>query len=790
MNGEVQAAREGRDEVGLYARTLGNYHLLRLLGRGRTGEVYLGEQVQRGTPAAVKLFWLHLMKEERHIFLDGMQAIAAYLHPHVPRIFEYGIVGDMPYLAVTYASRGTLSSLLPPGQPQTPERILPYVELIADALHCAHELALMHLDLQPGNLLLGEHYELLLSGMGLSLLVQGVHSSSKLDVVGNVLYLAPEQLRGQISPACDQYALGIIAYAWLCGQYPFQGTFIEVGKQHLYSPVPPLRAKVPSLSPEVEQVVLRALAKDPGERFESVKAFARAFERACQPQAFPPFSLSHGLADLSVTLEASTPGELPTVEDSREAFLPDAMANPVGLDTQPLLPSMLVAAPAEPQPTARRMNAISAPVTPPLPEMISSGLVPMPGVQNVNYAPGGTVSYAPPQARAGTWNGGNQTSRWSSSSSSLQKGASISLAARPASAYINTHLPPRPDMYVQRFSRRTVVLGLLGVAGLAAVGEGIAWYLMQPQAATIGSLLYTYTGHANQVLAVAWSPASRTTGAASVSAATPRIASGSLDQTVQVWDAFTGARALTYKGHTEGVEAVGWSPDGNYIASGGIDRKVEVWVAMTGQRLLTYFGHRDSVLTLAWSPDGNYIASAGKDATVQVWDARKGHRLLTYSGHKDWVGSVSWSPDGNYIASASADRTVQVWDARKGHHLLTYSGHKNKVWAVAWAGDSKRLASAGDDGTVQVWLALTGHPIYVYRGHSGPVETVAWSSGGKRVASGGEDKTVQLWDATSGANAFIYGGHLGAVWDVAWSPDGSKVASASLDHTVQVWQAV
>src|SRR5579875_505094 len=83
MNGEVQAAREGRDEVGLYARTLGNYHLLRLLGRGRTGEVYLGEQVQRGTPAAVKLFWLHLMKEERHIFLDGMQAIAAYLHPHV-----------------------------------------------------------------------------------------------------------------------------------------------------------------------------------------------------------------------------------------------------------------------------------------------------------------------------------------------------------------------------------------------------------------------------------------------------------------------------------------------------------------------------------------------------------------------------------------------------------------------------------------------------------------------------------------------------------------------------------
>ncbi len=772
MYGGNRAEEEERGGVGLPGRRIGNYRLLRLLGRGRTGEVYLAEQAQTGTLAAVKVLLLHLVNEERRAFLDGMQCIAMLKHPDAATILEYGIVGDMPYLAMTYAPRGTISHLL--HAPQPPEKILPYVEQVADVLHSAHEQGLLHLDLQPGNLLLGEHYELLVSGIGLTLLVQGMRSASALDVVGNVLYLSPEQLRGQAGPASDQYTLGVIVYEWLCGQCPFQGTFIEVGKQHLRSPVPSLRARVPTLSPQIEQVVARALAKEPQARFESVKAFARAFEKACQPQAFPPFSLSNVLAHLAAA-EPTDLADRPTAD-----ALPAAAA-PIQTYIQPALPTTPPAfSPgSEPSPAPVRVNVLSTPITPPLAGVMP--YEPAPFVREEPYSPpSGSAGNAPPVhvgPEAREMKRGNPAFNRPSSLSG------ISLAARPSMAYVNKHLPPRPDMYVQRFSRRTVVLGLAGLVGLAAAGGGVAWYLLQPRAPTLGSLLYTYTGHANQVLTVAWSPV----GSASI---TPRIASGSLDHTVQVWDALSGDHAFTYKGHSGGIEVVVWSPDGKTIASGGTDRQVQLWNAATGQRLLTYRGHRDGVLSLAWSPDGKYIASAGKDATVQVWDTRKGQRVLTYTHHKDWVGAVAWSPDGKYIASASADRTVQVWDALRGHQLLTYSGHKNKVWAVAWAGDSQRLASGGDDRTVQVWQAATGHPLYVYRGHSSPVETVAWSPDGKRIASGGEDKTVQVWDATGGANAFTYNGHLGTVWAVAWAADGSKIASASLDHSVQVWQAV
>src|SRR5947209_14681649 len=115
-----------------------------------------------------------------------------------------------------------------------------------------------------------------------------------------------------------------------------------------------------------------------------------------------------------------------------------------------------------------------------------------------------------------------------------------------------------------------------------------------------------------------------------------------------------------------------------------------------------YRGHSNGVSAIAWSPDGKRIASASYDKTVQVWDAATGHLFFTYRGHANWVIAVAWSPDGKRIASASFDRTVQVWDATTGKHLLTYRGHSGTVTAVAWSPDGHLLASASYDKTVQI----------------------------------------------------------------------------------------
>ena len=115
--------------------------------------------------------------------------------------------------------------------------------------------------------------------------------------------------------------------------------------------------------------------------------------------------------------------------------------------------------------------------------------------------------------------------------------------------------------------------------------------------------------------------------------------------------------------HSDIVSAVAWSPDGKRIASASLDSTVQVWNATDGSSPFTYKGHSNVVNAVAWSPDGKRIASAGYDYTVQVWNATDGSSPFTYEGHSNNVYAVAWSPDGKRIASASGDHTVQVWNA-------------------------------------------------------------------------------------------------------------------------------
>lgn len=262
---------------------LGNYRLVRLLGRGGFAEVYLGEHIHLGTQAAIKVLHTQLTGGDIEQFRTEARIIARLEHPHIVRILDFGVEEKTPFLVMSYAPNGNLRQRHPKGIRLPLETIVSYVKQVADGLQYAHDQRLIHRDIKPENMLLGRRNEVLLSDFGIAAVAHNTSSLKTQDYSGTVPYSAPEQIKGKPCPASDQYALGITVYEWLTGTRPFNGfSQIEIAMQHLSDPPPSLSGKIPTILSDVEQVVLQALAKDPQQRFASMKAFADALEQACQ----------------------------------------------------------------------------------------------------------------------------------------------------------------------------------------------------------------------------------------------------------------------------------------------------------------------------------------------------------------------------------------------------------------------------------------------------------------------------------------------------------------------------
>src|SRR5438132_9357508 len=169
----------------------------------------------------------------------------------------------------------------PKATPVTISTVANYVIQRDEAFQNAHEQKVIHRDVKPENMLLGRRYEVLLSDFGIALVGKSSrHYSTQglQDLAGTIAYMAPEQIQAKARPNSDQYSLGIVVYEWLSGTRPFQGTFTEVAVKHTLAPPPSLREIVPALPAEIEEVVMKALDKDPTRRFASVQEFAIAFE--------------------------------------------------------------------------------------------------------------------------------------------------------------------------------------------------------------------------------------------------------------------------------------------------------------------------------------------------------------------------------------------------------------------------------------------------------------------------------------------------------------------------------
>ncbi len=340
------------DRVGQH---LGNYRLIRLLGKGGFAEVYLGEHNELGTQAAIKILQTALLEEENEKFRTEARTIANLIHPHIIRVFDYGVFEEStPFMVMDYAPGGTLKDRRSTGARLPLPTIVSYVKQVADALQFAHDTKIIHRDIKPANMLVGRDNEILLSDFGIAVIAHSTHSMILQNQAGTIAYMAPEQLQGNPTVASDQYALGIVVYEWLCGEVPFQGTVLEILSQHLSRQPPPLHAKIPTIFPSVEQTVLKALEKAPQQRFASVKEFANALEQAQAPASL----VNIASFPLSSSLEVTAPviSRIETLPQNEPITLPNEQSrasDPAALHREETTAKSKVKVPNLDQPTSR-----------------------------------------------------------------------------------------------------------------------------------------------------------------------------------------------------------------------------------------------------------------------------------------------------------------------------------------------------------------------------------------------------------------------------------------------------
>lgn len=259
----------------------GRYRVERLVGRGAMGEVYLAHDTQLARQVALKVpaFGDDRSPELLQRFYREARTAAMLRSPHICPVYDVGEIDGRHYISMAFIDGRPLSDVVKNGGRQPERQVLLLVRKLALALQEAHHLGIVHRDLKPGNIMIDSRGEPVITDFGLACRTFGGSARLTLSgvILGSPAYMSPEQLEGdsaKVSPAADQYSLGVVMYELLTGELPFRGSIPAVIGQIVSRPAPSPRSLRPEIDPRVEALCLKMLAKSPGERFESMRGLA------------------------------------------------------------------------------------------------------------------------------------------------------------------------------------------------------------------------------------------------------------------------------------------------------------------------------------------------------------------------------------------------------------------------------------------------------------------------------------------------------------------------------------
>ncbi len=283
----------------------GRYEVIRPLGRGATGVVYLARDPQLERAVALKTVWWpdhHGVDEEargelRARFLREARAAAQFVHPNIVTVFDVGEEADVTFIAMEYVAGRTLAAHLAEEGPPPPRQAARLAAAVADALAYAHATGVVHRDIKPANLLVAADGTVKVADFGIAKVANST-LTQEAAVLGTPAYMAPEQIAGQpVDARADLFALGVVLFEMLAGRRPFEGSDLTtLAYQVVHVPHPPLASLRPGLPPAFERVCARALAKEPAARYGTAAEMAADLRALADGQVLAEVTAGAALA--------------------------------------------------------------------------------------------------------------------------------------------------------------------------------------------------------------------------------------------------------------------------------------------------------------------------------------------------------------------------------------------------------------------------------------------------------------------------------------------------------------
>ena len=815
--------------------TLGDFRIVREIGRGGMGVVYEAEQISLKRRVALKVLPFASMLDSRRLarFKNEAQAAASLDHANIVHVYSVGCDRGVHYYAMQFVEGRSLADVVDelrrevqetldePRSGHSPVRdtrnlagmstepnhrgtrhyhaLCRFTISAADALHYAHELGVVHRDIKPSNMMVDTDGKVWLTDFGLATSLHDTGITMTGDLLGTIRYMSPEQASGEnalVDRRTDVYSLGITLYELVCLTPAFDGkNRQQILRRVSESPPTPPRRLNSAVPRDLETIILKAISKEPESRYRDARAMADDLRRFVEHQpirARRASRLEHArswfrrnpivsmllflvLGLLGALAVGATWGWRDIQLKNQDILLTTAQVQRKNAE----ISLRLYASDMH-----RAQLAIRAGDYPAAEDLL------------LRHVPESDSS----DHRAWEWyhlwdqcrrsvpihtfeHGlGAYAAAYSPDGTMLATGqwtGSIHLwnarTGEEIDRLVKAHQKWTESLYFTRDGKTLISAG--------NYGEVRSW-----DVATRECIRTLCSGEQPFVINdMSVSPDERLVaiGAGVLACAYPE----KKPAYVSVLDVASGEEVMRYD-EMIGKVCVTFSPDGEYLWAGDFSGTVRSWSTTDWRSENPLLAHEACVRALQFSPDGRVLASASgiwqdrfSIGEIKLWDSKVGVEVDRILCHQSDVRSIAFSPTGSRLVAGSADHHVSVHDLDRGAMIDRLAAHHGPVWELAYSPDGSTLCSVGGDGSVRVWstkeLTSSGRRAVRYRGHDHLVKHTRFDSTGKVALSTDWDGFVHAWDSSTGEELFRLGPFAGTLVEVAVSADNRYLAVGS-----------